>query len=71
MSGLGQEAAKDGYVVLKETILRKYKNVSIEKLEKEPESKVLQSEVGQQLRQAGADKDSEIVHLATGRSEAN
>jgi len=64
---LAQRATNDTYDALKNVITRKYGGsvaASIYRLEKQPNSPQLQAVVAEELRNAGADRDWEIISLA-------
>jgi hypothetical protein len=55
---------KDGYTKLKELVKARYPDVSVEPLEKAPESKARRAVVEEDLGKSGAAKDSELVETA-------
>lgn len=58
-----EQAVKDAYLGLKTLIQDKYK-INLNNLEKKPESEVQVAAVAEQLVDAGADKDTEIIEIA-------
>jgi hypothetical protein len=59
-----EQVIRDAYGGLKSLIQRKYAEVSIEQLEKAPESKPRRAVVEEDLTQAGAGKDEEVLRQA-------
>jgi hypothetical protein len=59
-----EQAVKEAYSDLKSLIQRKYAKVSVEQLEEVPESKARRAVVEEDLTQAGADKDEEVLRQA-------
>lgn len=62
-----EEAVVDGYRALRDSITRRYGRgveVSIEMLETRPDSPQYQAAIAQELRNAGAEEDPELVRLA-------
>ncbi len=59
-----EQAIKDGYNGLKTLIQRKYGGVSMDGLEKKPESTVQQGAVKEQLADTGAEQDEELLDRA-------
>jgi hypothetical protein len=67
LQATAEQAVKDGYQALKDTIIRKYgrqAKTSIEQLEREPLSQPRQEVVAQELRKVGAGQDTELQRLA-------
>jgi hypothetical protein len=61
---VGGEAVKDAYAGLKALIARRYPQVSVEQLEKAPESKNRRAVVEEDLQAANGAEDSELAGLA-------
>lgn len=61
---MAEQAIKDAYTSLKALIQGKYREVSVEALEHKPESKAKQDSVGEDLADAGADQDDELLDQA-------
>jgi hypothetical protein len=59
-----EKAVKDGYEGLKNLIKAKYPNVSIERLERKPDSKTQREALEEDLVDAGGDKDLEVLRKA-------
>jgi hypothetical protein len=67
LQATAEQAVKDGYQALKDTIIRNYgrqAKASIEQLEQEPLSQTRREMVAQELRKAGAGEDTELQRLA-------
>jgi hypothetical protein len=60
----GEQIVVDGYAALKSAIIRKYGVGHINQLEQDPQSPVIQNLVKEDLRRAGADRDTDIERLA-------
>jgi hypothetical protein len=60
----GEQIVVDGYAALKSAIIRKYGVGHINQLEQDPQSSVIQNLVKEDLRRAGADRDTDIERLA-------
>ncbi len=56
-----EKVVKDAYSGLKTLIQHKYGNVSLEALEKKPASELKQASVKEDLTDAGAEADSELL----------
>ena len=59
-----EQVIKDAYTGLKSLLQRKYKAVAVEALEHKPESKAKQESVAEDLAEAGADQDNELLDQA-------
>jgi hypothetical protein len=65
-----EQAVKDGYASLKGLIQRKYAQVNVEQLEANPRSKNRRGVVEEDLKAAGAETDTEVLHTAQALLEA-
>lgn len=59
-----EQAVKDAYSGLKALILRKYGSVSLDHLERMPDSKIKRDSVAEDLKAAGASNDMELLDQA-------
>lgn len=59
-----EEAIKDAYQGLRSFIRSKYEDVNLRGLERRPESRVKQDSVAEDLLDAGAESDAELVNRA-------
>lgn len=59
-----KQVIKDAYVGIKALIQHKYGALSVETLEQKPDSKIKQASVKEDLIDAGADKDKELLDHA-------
>lgn len=58
------DAVKDAYGLLKAWVKKRYPNVSVDQLDKQPASEARQAVVAEDLEREGASKDAELVKLA-------
>lgn len=59
-----QQVVKDAYAGLRSLIVRRYSDVPVEPLEKRPDSAAKRASLEEDLRDAGAATDAELVSLA-------
>lgn len=59
-----EQAIKDAYVGIKALILRKYETLSVEALEQKPDSETKRASVAEDLTDAGAGNDKELLDHA-------
>jgi hypothetical protein len=59
-----EQAVKDAYHGLKAVIQNKYKKANVQQLEEKPESKAKQESLAEDLRDAGAETDEELLRQA-------
>ncbi|RIK53553.1 MAG: hypothetical protein DCC57_08160 [Chloroflexi bacterium] len=59
-----EQAVKDAYAGIKTLILRKYGAVGLEAVEKKPDSKPKQESLAEDLQEAGAAQDTELLAQA-------
>lgn len=64
VKSIAEQAVKDGYEGLKTLIKTKYPNVSIDRLERKPDSETQRKAVEEDLADSGGDKDLEILQKA-------
>lgn len=64
VKSIAEQAVKDGYEGLKTIIKTKYPNVSIDRLERKPDSETQRKAVEEDLVDSGGDKDFEILQKA-------
>ena len=58
---LAEQTIKDAYASIKAFIRSKYPSVSLEPLEKKPDSEAKRSSTAEDLTEAGADEDNELL----------
>jgi len=59
-----EQAVKDGYAALKELIREKYSGVNVDLLESDPSSAIRKAVLEEELAEAGADEDEEMLRQA-------
>jgi len=70
VKSITEQAVRDGYEGLKTLIKTKYPNISIDRLERKPDSETQRKAVEEDLVDAGGDKDLEILQKAKTLIEA-
>lgn len=64
IKSVAEKTVTDAYQGLKNLIKNKYPNVGLDRLEKKPDSTTQQAAVAEEIADAGADKDAEILQKA-------
>ncbi|UGT67516.1 hypothetical protein LTT66_30585 [Nocardia gipuzkoensis] len=64
LSETAKEAVSDAYATLKNWITTRYRDVDVDVVEKQPESTARQAVLAEELQQAGAGADHELLVLA-------
>lgn len=64
MKSVAEQAVKDGYQALKNLIKTKYPDVGVDRLEQKPDSEKRRGAVEEDITDAGAEKDIEILQKA-------
>jgi hypothetical protein len=64
VKSIAEQAVKEGYEGLKNLIKTKYPSITIDRLERKPESETQRKAVEEDLADAGGDKDLEVLQKA-------
>lgn len=70
LTGVAEESIKDAYAAVKQWLQERYADISLKNLEKDPKSANQQGVLAEELAEAGADADEELLRKVQALSEA-